>query len=254
MNKIYRLAYYTSPEEPMFHQLRDGDSFIEIMTAIQKKRPKLEYGNIIMNYDQQGFPGDEKEFWTGKLEKGDLLVQTTRPALDKDVGYKRLLTNPNWLEDQIRKRLRTFFSVCSRKQIHLADDIKKKITNKHPEWFSQKDSRWINREFSVHRPYAIIGEKLETIDNKPMFLTGAYYIYTPEIWEDGPDLLCTFGICGEQNLLWSYQFRTKFSDLLDNYCFAIISIQFSENEIPEEVYDLSFSDSWDPKIVLNIAL
>src|SRR5271157_2691158 len=95
-NKIYRLAYYTSLEEPMFHMLRDGDSFSEIMNGILQKKPELQYGNIILNYDRHGFRGDEKTFWMGKLKTGDILVQTTRPALDMDVGYKRLSVNSNW--------------------------------------------------------------------------------------------------------------------------------------------------------------
>jgi hypothetical protein len=238
LSKFYRLAYFTSEEEPMIHQLRDGDSFIEIMTAIKQKKSEIDYGNIIINYDPKGFPHNEECYWKEKFNKKDLLVQTSRPALDKDIGYKRFSINTNWLEEQIRQRLRLFFSVCTRKEIHLTDYIKKNIP---------KDSPWLHREFSVRPPYAIDGMKLKSVDDKPEFLTGAYFIYTPEIWKDGPDLLCTFGICGEQNLSWSYLFRLKFSYLLDNYCFAIIAMRFPEKNIPEEVYDLSFSDSWDPK-------
>src|SRR2546428_9791180 len=80
--RIFRFAYHTSQSSDLrfrIHQLRDGDAFVQLSTALYSKG--YEYGGLLLN-----LPSDEPtkapQVDVSSLTSSDLVVLNTRPPID----------------------------------------------------------------------------------------------------------------------------------------------------------------------------
>jgi hypothetical protein len=281
--RIFHLAYYTDMEELFsrqkknkerfvnleFHRLRDCDSFLEICQALIPPNNKrgLRFAQTVINHPpesiQEEHKSGEEEYWKKLLKKGDILVQTTRPPLDDnkdedtivqntsppsgdevdhDKKHKCIFVKRNWLETQIWNRLRNYFYHCSRNQVAISTELWNKISPLEEKW-------WKDILFKTHGTCAAKNSPKSMMDPPP---SAAYFIYTKELWPQGPDLITTFGMCGAHNLLWAYLLRKKWSYFTEEFGFAMALLYSKNEDYPKFPVALSFSENFKIKIVTRI--
>ncbi len=189
------------------------------------------------------------------FNKGDIIVMTTRPPIDGEDKERLIIPRSNTLlEMKILNSLKKYFRYCSRQQVTIEEPFSKHFIREyddraHIEYPAH--GRHIGN-FSFARYTGTIGGDSHHKQWMGDDLRTAFYcLYVREIWENGPDLLVSFGMTGACGLIWAYCIRTKYPYLLNSPRIAVAEMRVEMNKIPIAPPSLSFIDELDIKLILN---
>lgn len=241
--RIFRFAYHTSQISDLrfrIHQLRDGDAFVQLSTALYSKG--YEYGGLLLN-----LPSDEPtkapQVDVSSLTSSDLVVLNTRPPIDdvKAEIKRPVRVSYTKLEDLIFAALKPrYLEWCDRSRIILSKASAEKL---HSDFRNKADIVFHSSHDSSYLRYRGYKEKLWQRPPADEKRTAVYLIQLPAIWPDGPGLLAAFGMAGTETLVWNYLLRTRFPKWLDSCQFLIAEILL--RDLPDQPIDLSFADDWE---------
>lgn len=231
------------------HQLRDADAFVELAAVLQSIG--YIYGGLILNTPA---PVSSSHVDTSFLKPCDLLVSTTRPPLDDEVGGdKRTVKRSHTpLEEQVFAAVRGCFEVCTRSHVKLskflAFQLGDSVRNKGEIQFRQ----YAGASYMAYKRYEDF--RWETLAHSSE--TAAYLVCTSRLWKNGPRLLNTFGMGGLESLIWTYLLRKKYWHELkiDVNIPRFIMVEMTERDIPNSPSTLAFADDWPVKILINAPL
>jgi hypothetical protein len=258
--KFYRFGYYTpgQDERRLLHQLRDGDASLELSEVLRDKG--YRYGGLILNYpveDRTYFPKDSiprRIVDDSFLKPGDLILLTTRPPLDDRFDPAKSYFNRSYttLEDKVFVALRKYFQHCSRIQVFLSDYV----VGKYPQvrercniQFRQNQTQNLkqnlknNLKQNLGAAYDSINRHKPPSSNR----TALYMVFIESAWENGPRLLCAFGMGGPETLIWTHLLRTRFPDLVASQEFIMAEVE--EQPIRPGCDSLSEVDKWEVEIL-----
>jgi len=253
---FYRFSYYTPEQDDrhLLHHLRDGDASMELSEVLRDKG--YRYGGLVLNY-----PVDDRKYPPGYsiprrcvddafLKPSDLLLLTTRPALDDRVDPARSYINRSYttLEDKVFKALRQYFQHCSRTHVLLSEYVMHKYAQVGERFNIQ--FRQNQTQNQTQNPKQNLGSVYDSINrHKPPSsnLTAMYMVFIERAWENGPKLLCAFGMGGPETLIWAYLLRTKFHDLVASQEFVMAEME--ERPILPGCDKLDEVKDWNVKIL-----
>jgi len=184
------------PKSFSLHKTRDGTAFGFVAAALGQLGYTL--GPAIFNFPESpiALPG-----W---LCRGDLILMTTRPPLDRDKHKKLIETSGSTLEHAIFVRLHECFTHCSRSRVTVSDRAASILRK-------QKKEEWASARFEVNAGASLV-QNNRAPNSAPSQL--GYLVYVPALWKGGPRFLAIFGIGGTETLLWSYLLSTKYRKVL----------------------------------------
>jgi len=252
--KFYRFGYYTPEQDDrhLLHHLRDGDASIELSEVLRDKG--YRYGGLVLNYpvDDRKYPPSysiPRRFVDDSfLKAGDLILLTTRPALHDRVDPARSYINRSYttLEDKVFKALGKYFQHCSRIQVFLSDYV----IDKYPQVRERCNIQFRQNQTQnlKHNLKQNLGSVYDSVNrHKPPSsnLTAMYMVYIERAWENGPKLLCAFGMGGPETLIWAYLLRTRFHDLVASQEFVMAEME--ERPILPGCDNLNEVNDWDVK-------
>lgn len=246
--RFFRFSYYVrriGDRKLLPHQLRDGDAFAQLSEVMHSKG--YQYGGLVLNYPADD-PPKIRQIDTSFLRSSDILVLTTRPPLhDTELDRNPVLRSYTSLEVDIVNLLEQHFDVCSRSIVKL----NKSLAFKLPKQFANRaDIQFTHYRGASYKSLKRHGAKHRE-DRKYPNLTSLYFIFTREIWQNGPRVLCAFGVSGTDSLIWSYLLRTKFRHEVTLDRPKIIMVEIKTGKIPKQADSLSFADAWQTEVLLN---
>ena len=232
--KFYRFGYYVTgrSDSPLqIHHLRDGATFLEISSILQKEG--YTYGSTIFNWPFAATDNAGKYVDTTFLKSKDLIVLTTRPPIhDKETQPRmQVELSDTILERLIFNSLENFLEVCDREHVKIAE-----------MWADRLNSNFCHRADILYKQYGaeILDSKtykdLRILRRKdPQNKTIFYIINIPQLWNDGPGLFCFFGMHGLEAYLGAYLLRTRFWQSL-NFSFdkpRMTMLEITLSDVPE---------------------
>lgn len=189
---------------------------------------------------------------TSFLTSSDLLVVTTRPPLDDEVGgaKKRVLRSHTSLENQVVATLRAYFEVCSRDNVKLSRNLSEMLS----EAFANRAHIIYRQNRGAAYKYLRRSEEdaWQEPGNPPR--TALYLVHTPPIWPNGPQCLVVFGMGGPETLVWTYLLRIKYWRALQLGSPRFVMGEMTVGDFPPRPHTLSFADNWGVDFLLNIPL
>jgi hypothetical protein len=242
--RLFRFSYL-QPHTPGFapiHELRDGDAFTEIAAELLKEN--YTYQGVLLNY-----PGVELTFQTAGIRPSDMVVMTTRPAIDDDPTTERFAirrTNTELEKKILDEAMTPFLAKCSRQRIIVADEFAVKMSQRNrSDIVFTRHGRACYSELRTVVPGKLRRPRTfyEGADK-----TAAYLIRT-RFAPSGPELLVAFSIDGSETLTWCHLLRTRYPHLLTSSRFVMAEITFPV--FPETPIDLSFTKDFEVEILLD---
>lgn len=271
MRTIFRFAYQAPTKTESIRSAEDEDGY-ETPNAPQHRAAKLhalrdaDAGNFLLaallrEEDKFGLeinaPADEalKEARAvearKRMKKGDILLLNTRPPLTNEPGHNLspILRSHTWLEDFLLDSiLSQYFEKCSRGEVALSKTLAMLLPERYVDRakvkFQLRATAFYKKRTRYGKEY---GQEIKSLR------TAAYLIYRREIWEGGPDLLCTFGLSGPMNLVWTCLLCSKYSSKLefcgrDRFLMAeITTVRIQDDPpsiFPKSPETLSFAHHW----------
>lgn len=235
--RFYHFCYFAKKQtdrELQLHHLRDGHAALEVADILFEHG--YQYGGLIFNYPSNN--GQTRHTDVSFLTSSDLLVLTTRPPLDDEDEQSRRTVDRSHtsLENRIFETLRNYFRYCSRSEVLLSE----RLTARFPAEADAKHKRSVS--FKNYSVASYIGS-----DD-----TAFYLIFVPHCWQDGPGLLCAFGMGGPETLIWTHLLRTlpDLRKLVGTREFVIA--EAVDRKIRMPVDDLRFTDKWSVKIAVEV--
>jgi len=247
--RFFRFSYYVPrpknrPLRP--HQLRDGDAFAQLSDVLYSKG--YRYGGLLLNYPATD-TSKTRKIDTSFFESSDILVLTTRPPLNLEEidGRSPILRSHTSLEVKIFKVLKRHFKLCLRSWVKLSKSLARKLPEEFANRADIQFTHYSGASYSSLKSYDTVYREYRKYPN----LTSLYYIFTGEIWQNGPRVLCAFGVGGTDSLIWSHLLRTKFHHEVKLDRPKFIMVEIKTGKIPEKADSLSFADNWETTILLN---
>ncbi len=251
-----------------FHMLRDSTACLFLSELIKKK---YDFGGVLYNMPTDiFFPEKRKSDLVfsslPNLSNNDLILHTTRPALndDKENDKRWIFKSGSELEKTILKNLKNFFLYCNRQNIILSKKVKYDGPYRAIK-FNLRIDAYIACKANVYDQLSLekISKKNKTSRTNK---TVGYIVYIPRLINKNvkeigsPGVLSVFSLNGTMTHVWSYLVLTKYSDLIDEIISSnkprIILAEFSP-KIPNDIIpsDLSFVvGSVDSKIKVDVTL
>jgi hypothetical protein len=237
------------------HWLRDGDAGAYYICKLAASGYQF---SLELNFPIEGGDRDSKAdrgaLATDRLKCGDVLLLNTRPPLspDRNQLLAPIQRSTSWVEERIMNFLAQVFTICSRDEIVLSRSLAAKLppdAKRAKLRFKRRPDAW----------YTHIAAMQEDYKHVRMSRTAGFLIYGREIWENGPDLLCSFAMSGPLNLIWAYLAVTQLSDRIPpSPCERFLMADFGPRLpvkarpiIPHSPDTLSFADDWTLRVVLE---
>ncbi len=251
---FHRFAYQLPTKNGRYqslHNLRDGDAFIEISTVLHG-RGLTNRGTLLnlpgKNLRDRSLPLMET---FGPM---DLIVTTTRPPLnDKPDAVRKYLEPGNTaLENLIHKELRHHFSHCARPRVRLAPHLAKALP---PEVADRADIRFYQYlakgKLSPGEYLMLRAHGAPKAHKKfPKWRTAVYLVRT-QAENNGPWLLCAFGMAGNESLIWAYLLRTRYAHYLEEDGPLFVMGELHLQRLPKRPFTLEFVQDWKVDILLE---
>ncbi len=264
------------------HMLRDSTACLHLAGLLAM----LEYrfGGLLYNMPPNVYSDVEiDEALISYLSNEDLILHTTRPALDDHLALSRrtISRSGSQLEGIIYTCMRRFFKYSYRQGIILSDTVKKEIdSNKYDLSYSaigfhQHSDAYITHRANVDDINDLLADhNLVEESNK----TTGYIVHSPnmdsKIHTNTPRLLSIFALNGSMTLLFSYLVLKNCSELIKHIISSekqrLIVVEFTpeilsstqqNKKIPIELLfnkmlpvDLSFADSIPYEIKIDVSL
>ncbi len=236
-----------------FHMLRDSTACLFLSELI---KGKYDFGSILYNIPSDiFFPKMNKSDLLSSplpnLSNNDIILHTTRPALNDDKGTdkKCLFKSGSLLEKTILKNMERFFLYCNRQRIILSKDIKYDGPYRAIKFNLRIDAH-IACKANVYDQLS-----LEKISKKSKVSrsnkTVGYIVFIPKLISDNskeigsPSVLSVFSLNGAMTHVWSYLVLAQHTNLINEMISSkkprIILAEFSP-EIPNDIIpsDLAF--------------
>jgi len=200
------------------------------------------------------------------LSKNDLILHTTRPAMndDKENDRRWIFKSGSKLEKVILKNMERFFLYCNRQHIILSKDIKYDGHYRAIKFNLRIDAH-IACKANVYDQLHL-EKRCKNNKSSRTNKTVGYIVYIPNLLNKNykeigsPGVLSVFGLNGSMTHIWSYLVLTKYSDLIRNIISSkkprIILAEFSPKIANDIIpYDLAFvAGSVDCEIKVDITL
>lgn len=254
VKRFFRFSYHLSRKEDrplLLHRLRDGDASMELAAILYSL--DYEYGGLVLNFPADA-ASEPLHVDTSFLTSNDLLVLSTRPPLDDESGGAKKYVTPSHtsLEKKVFKVMRGYLSICTRDHVRLtsflAGRLPDELANRGDLEFHQN----VGASYKGLKKY----EDLRWQKPDDLSRTAAYLVYTSPLWDNGPRLLCVFGMGGTEGLIWAYLLRTKYWRELKIELDAprFVMAEMITEKLPLRPTTLAFADNWDVDILLNTTL
>ena len=266
---LHRRIRHEPPQiNDAFHMLRDSTTCLFLSELIKKK---YDFGGILHNIPTDVFFPERRKSdlvfsSLPKLLNNDLILHTTRPAMndDKENDKRWIFKSGSKLEKIILKNMESFFLYCNTQYIILSKKVK-------------YDGLYRAIKFNV-RIDACIACKANVYDHLSLEKiskrnksckankTVGYIVYIPKLINnnakniESPGVLSVFGLNGTMTHIWSYLVLTKYPDLIKEIISSkkprLIIGEF-KTKIPNDMIpsDLSYlASSIDSKIKVDVTL
>lgn len=232
------------------HMLRDDGVAFHLM-ALAHRLFECEHGSLLLNLPKAVFfatnPQDNPA--PPALGPKDIIVVSTRPALDDDSAGRRSLSKSGTkLEQLIHRAFHEVIQRCCRQYLFLRGDLSfedQEQRNYRSVLFGQQNGAFIRANGDLEDVV-----DLEAIDKGERASTVGYFVSIPDAWPNGPSLLACFGMDGTNSLLWSYLLQTPrmfplIKRVVELNRPSVIAGEF-EPLVPEDhrPADLSFAKDW----------
>ncbi len=209
--------------EDSFHMLRDSTACLFLSELIKWK---YNFGGILYNIPPDiFFPKTKKSDLLSSplpnLSNNDLILYTTRPALndDKKIDKRWLFKSGSVLEKMILENMERFFLYCNRQRIIVPKDIKYDGPYRAIKFNLRIDAHIackanVNDQLSLEK---ISKKHKVTRTNK----TVGYIVYIPKLINKNskkvgsPGVLSVFSLNGAMTHVWSYLEMTKHANLIN---------------------------------------
>jgi hypothetical protein len=241
----HRFAYsmpLRSGQGPNLSKIRDGAAFCEVTAPLANLGYK--YGQMIYNPPfnpaTNAGPGAEQFHF---IKPGHLMVLTTRPPLD-DVTHgdkKLVLPSRTHLENQIFMECRKYFAVCSRSHVQLTPAAGANFEKAELVFHQHKSAKL--------KYYKRLDEFRGKCVSKKANISLGFFLRTRAIPEYGCGLLASFGMGGQETLIWNRIVRTRFPEWVSRPAFIVAEMNL--NAIPANPMTLEFVDQIKMKILLE---
>jgi hypothetical protein len=185
------------------------------------------------------------------LEPGDLILQTTRPPMEKGrgkVSMKQVEPAYTDLEDDLFAVWRLTFPECTRPCAAIRGDLTRHLVpgfeNRATMYFSQRTTG----APYTHLHASISGarrEKQARLDR-----TAAFFLRVDEVWRGGPGLIGAFAMDGTANMVWAWHLARDFAYLLAEPGFAVVEMEIGD--VPVRPTDLRWARSWKLTEILRV--
>ena len=250
------------------HMLRDSTACLFLSELIKEK---YNFGGVLYNIPPDiYFPEKKKEDLVflplPNLSNNDLILHTTRPAMndDEENDKRWLIKSGLELENIVLQNMEKFFDYCDRQHIILSKEIKYDGPYRAIK-FNLRIDACIACKANVkdlHSLETICKKNKSSKSNK----TVGYIVYIPELVNENlkeigtPGILSVFSLNGSMTLVWSYLVLTKFPNLINEIIsskkpriiLAEFSPEISNDIIPNDLS--SVVDSVDCEIKVDVSI
>lgn len=218
---VYQLAYPVPPKDPQhalfLHQVRDCAGFAYLREAFLVAGIPVRLGGIIRNVT-----GGERP----PLGPAAVVCATTRFPLDdeKEWTTRNIRRSNSPLEQEIFAVARGFFTRLHRRQAILSPALVQR--------FPKASAHLANALFNTHRGarcLSYVSPDGQVLAHQGEPKTLAYFLNLPGALSCGAGLVWSFGMGGEQGLLWNRLVMRKFADFLTVPTFAVIEFDALES-------------------------
>lgn len=198
--RIIQFSYYADvqrKDSALFHMLRDGHAFTQLMEALHDRG--YRYGDLIINSRHAG-PGAYDSY---SFTPDDLIVVTTRPPLSDLDERRKIPRTGTSLEERLLALMSQFVSRCTIDHVRLQSQVSDCFVK--PEFKARSDLVFWTTSDARHTRSAY-----RVPANKGTPHTVAYLLYIEsEAWPGGPGVLWSFAQGGPYTLVWNYWLRTR---------------------------------------------
>jgi hypothetical protein len=236
-----------------FHMLRDNTACLFISEVIKKK---YDFGGILYNLPTEIFFPEKRMkdlifSSLPNLSNNDLILHTTRPAMndDKENDKRWLFKSGSELERTILKNMEVFFLYCNTQHIILSKKVKYDGLYRAIK-FNLRIDAYIACKANVYDHLSL--EKISKKNKSSRTnKTVGYIVYIPKLINNNaknigsPGVLSVFGLNDTMTHIWSYLVLNKYPDLINEIISSskprIILAEFSP-KIPNDIIpsDLSY--------------
>lgn len=266
--KTRKIRNQTPKIKDDFHMLRDSTACLFISELIKEK---YNFGGVLYNIPSDIFYpkkrlSDLVFSPLPNLSNNDLILHTTRPAMndDKENDKRWLFKSGLQLEKIILKNMEKYFHYCNRQYIILSKEIKYDGLYRAIKFNLRIDAN-IACKANVNDQLRL--EKISKKSKVPKSnKTVGYIVYIPNLINENykeigsPGVLSVFSLNGTMTHIWSYLVLTRYSKLINKIISSkkprIILAEFSP-EISDDIIpnDLSFIvDSIDCEIKVDVSI
>jgi hypothetical protein len=245
MKHFYRFTYSNMPhsaERASLFQVRDGMAFMELTAPL----PRLDwtFGTTIHNYQDQRLPAEHFAF----LQPDDIVVMATRPPLnDRNEDRRKIRRSDNHLEQMIFKQLKYFFDHITRYNVSLSKEMANML--------SPKEAHTAELEFHANSD-GIVTEARAHGSRHRHPIKGArewcfgYFLHCGPLEHYGSNLMVSFAVSGNENLLFNRLIRTRYSEWLREPVFAFV--RFARPlELEKDHLTVTFADSLTAEVLIE---
>jgi hypothetical protein len=233
------------------HQ-RDGLAYAFLQTAYIRRG--YAFGEVLFN-----FANSRHFFDVSDMKSGDIIMQITRPPRDDAAASERgaiPLSHTN-LERIIALRSRDYFDELRRSYVSLAFPYSFLLS----EGFENRALAEIESQPGCgYRAWKRPGPgDLRPADRRR---TPAYFLRTPPLWPNGPDLVLAFAMSSTETYCWNRMLSTRLRHIIESDARRFVVAELvrppepkrRKGEPPARPHDGSFVDAWDVEVLCDIEL
>jgi len=224
------------------------DTIPHLNVAVALQQMGFEPGDIILNWPRN--PREDASVLVpidADLGRNDLVVYLTRPALDDgEWDTRRQLTRAYTdLEDHALGECRPFFTHLDRGEMRLDPRIQALL----PAGYAGRS--WISFYQRMWATYKELHGRDANDERPKERRTAAFVLNVPQLWDDGPALLCAFAMDGAIAAGWSSILRYKHPEWLLAPGFRMVELIVTE--IPEQPTHPRFGLDWQIEELIHTA-
>lgn len=234
---------------------RDGAAGMEMHE--QLRDAGYRFRDVLLNFpppedDDPNSPANATiEIDRSRFKPGTLILQTTRPPGDAEPdSRKRVDHSHTSLEQDIANVLDGYFVEQRRGCIELAPMYAVLMRPGYEHLARVQLARQPGYHIQASKAY---GPRDMATPEGPA-RTVAYYLWTPPLWEDGPDLVVAFGPSSTPTFVWSRLLRTRFPHIVASRQRRFVMAELTIAPVPLRPVDGSFADAWHAEIALDVPL